>query len=138
MGVVGGGSQSYFWRGLVRWHSFRQLRPRKRAPGCPRAKRRPMPDKPEITAEDGDRAARALLSFWKKGHRSRNRLKKLEGTDDNPLRRGQKLKTLAAEAEKADLNPDLMKKAWRLAELYEREEIEDVCRRVRERPARFG
>jgi hypothetical protein len=97
-----------------------------------------MSDKPKFTAEDGQRAATALLSFWKKGHGSLSRLKKLEGTDDDPLQHGKKMDTLEAEANKAKLNPDLMKKAWRLAQMYEKEDIEAICQRVRNKPAPFS
>lgn len=94
--------------------------------------------KPPITAEQGKHAAKELLSFWEKGHKSLTRLKKLQGTTIDPLQHGKKMATLEAEAKKAKLKPDLMKKAWRLAEMYNKEEIEAICQRVRDRPAPFG
>src|SRR5262249_31744329 len=43
-----------------------------------------------------------------------------------PLRQGQKLQTLEDEAVRAGLNPDLMKKAWRLADDYDEKDIEAI------------
>jgi hypothetical protein len=97
-----------------------------------------MAEKPDISREEGARAAEALLDFYKKGRASLRRLESLRRRDAAALRHGRKQETLEAEARHAGLNHDLMKKAWRLAQQYTEEEIEAICRKVRERPARFG
>jgi hypothetical protein len=97
-----------------------------------------MTQKPSVSSQEGEEAASALLSFWKKGRASRKRLEKLRSADPDAVAYGKKLDLLKQEAERADLNPDLMQKAWRLAEQYEKAEIQAICKKIKEKPARFG
>lgn len=97
-----------------------------------------MLKKPDILPEEGDRAAAALLEFFKKGKASLRRVAALRRRDPAAVRHGRKQALLEAEARHADLNPDLMQKAWRMAEQYQEEEVQAICQRVRDRPARFG
>jgi hypothetical protein len=97
-----------------------------------------MPEEPDIQPEEGERAATALMDFYRKGRASLRRLDGLNRRDPAALRYGRKQETLGTEARHFGLNHDLMQKAWRLAEQYQEEEIEAICRKVRERPARFG
>ncbi len=97
-----------------------------------------MPEEADILPEDADRAATALMDFYRKGRASLRRLDALGRRDPAALRYGRKQETLEAEARHAGLNRDLMQKAWRLAEAYTEEDIQAICQKVRERPARFG
>jgi hypothetical protein len=97
-----------------------------------------LPEEPDIPPEDADRAAKALMDFYRKGRASLRRLDALGRRDPAALRYGRKQETLEAEARHAGLNHDLMQKAWRLAEAYTEEDVRAICRKVRERPARFG
>jgi hypothetical protein len=94
-----------------------------------------------------DAAAEALRAFWNLG---RSSWAEVEALPRKPAGRGQrgrkpsgyvhgnKVEVLKAAATKVGVNFDTLAKAWKAADLYDGEEIEELCGLVRKHRARFG
>ena len=95
-------------------------------------------DKKKATPEEARAAARALRKFWKAGRRSLGRLRKLRRQDPDAYRYGTKQQVLETEAAQEGTNADTMKKAWRVAQEYDRAQIEALCALVEEKVSRFS
>jgi hypothetical protein len=101
--------------------------------------------KPATEAEARDAAA-ALLRFWEAGRGSWGRVdpdkpavrRKTDATAESDYKYGNKLDLLQAEADRLGMNPDTLKKAWKVGREYTREQIELFGGLVVKHRARFG
>ena len=90
-----------------------------------------------VAPEEARKAAMALRKFWQAGKRSLGRLRRLQKTP-NAYCYGNKQEFLKREGIKEGYNHDTMKKAWRIAQEYEEDDIEQLCALIELRSARFG
>ena len=91
-----------------------------------------------VTRAEAATAADALYRFWDSGRRVRGSFDRLARTDPATVSYGNREAALAAAAAEHGLNPDLMRKAVNVAGAYTPAEIREICRLVRDRPARFS
>lgn len=96
------------------------------------------PNPKKVTRAEAEAAADALYCFWDSGRRVRGSLDRQGRTDPAAVSYGNKEAALAAAAAEHALNPDLMRKAVNVAGACTAAEIREVCRLVRDRPARFS
>src|ERR1019366_7546619 len=90
-----------------------------------------------VAPEEAHEAAMALRKFWQAGKRSLGRLRRLQKTP-SAYCYGNRQEFLKREGIKEGYNHDTMKKAWRIAQEYHEDAIEQLCAFVERRSARFG
>lgn len=96
------------------------------------------PKKPATTPAQARKAAADLLDYWRAGNRSSGRVRRRSQKDGRYHVYGQKARVLAGEARREKMPADTLKKAWRVAEQYIEEDIQQWCALIRTERSRFG
>src|SRR5687767_3001269 len=91
-----------------------------------------MAKKSTVTTEQAEANAKHIRELWRRGCRSRERLRKLQRKDPAAVRYGRKERTLADDARLLSTNVDTAASMRRIAEDDSDEDIEALCAFVRQ------